>query len=82
MTTVLVFEEKAIRVICANGQHTGRVDCDNNQFIMKSQVRDDIIPGLENFSKHVGRWTNGYKGVHSAYGIRKRNVERKKLLLF
>ena len=51
-------------------------------FTIKFQVRDEMIAALENFNKHVEKRIHDFKAVHSAYGIGKRNVERKNCLGF
>ena len=34
---------------------------------------------MDDFNRHVGKWIEGYEGVHEGNGIRERNVEGKML---
>ena len=82
---VLVFEEEVIRVIFAYALQVGRSECEKDQFYndMASdwdlQNPGEVILGLGDFNGHVGRWIDGFEGVH---GIGKRNVEGRRLLEF
>ena len=67
MAIVLVFEEKVMRVICAYTPRVGRSECE----------KDEVVLGLEDFNRHVGRRIDG---VHGEYEIGKRNVEKRRLL--
>ena len=42
----------------------------------------EVILGVGDFNKHVGRWIDGFEGVHGGYGIGKRNVEKTRILKF
>ena len=37
---------------------------------------------MGDFNRHVGRWIDGFEGVHGGYEIGKRNVEERRLLKF
>ena len=37
---------------------------------------------LGDFNGHVGRYINGFDGVHGGYGVGQRNLERRMLLEF
>ena len=41
-----------------------------------------LVLGLGDFNGHVGRWIDGFEGVHGGYGMGKRNVEERRLLEF
>ena len=42
----------------------------------------ELVLGMGDFNGQVGKWMEGYEGVHGGNGIRKRNVEGKMLLEF
>ena len=46
------------------------------------QNSGEVVLGLGDFNRHVGRQIDGFEGVHGGYGIGKRNVEEKRLLEF
>ena len=85
MEMVLAFEEE---VICAYAPQIGRSECKNDQFYndMASewdvQIPGEVILGLGDFNRHVGRQIDGFEGVHGGYKIGKRNVEGRRLLEF
>ena len=88
MAMVLVFEKEVVRVICAYAPQLGRSKCKKDQFYndMASewdlQSPGEVVLGLGDFNRHVGRWIDGLEGVHGGYEIGKRNVERRRLLTF
>ena len=41
-----------------------------------------MVLGLGTSIRHVGRWIDGFEGVHGGYGICKRYVEGRRLLEF
>ena len=90
MTMVLAFEEEeeVIRVMCAYAPNVGRLECKKEQFYndMASewtlQNPEEVVLGLEDFNRRVGRQIDGFESVHGGYGIGKRNVEGKRQLEF
>ena len=42
----------------------------------------EVVLGMGDFNGYVGRRIDGFEGVHSGYGIGKRNVEGRRLLEF
>ena len=43
---------------------------------------DDLVMCLFGFNGHVGRYTDGFDGVHGGYGVGQRNLEGRMLLEF
>ena len=88
MAMVLACEEEVIRVLCAYVLQVGRSKYEKDQFYndMASerdlQNPSEVVLGIGNFNGHVGRWIDGFEGVHGGYGIGKRNVEGRRLLEF
>ena len=70
MAIVLVFEEKVIRVVCTYAPKVGRSECKKDQFYndMASewdlQSPDEVVHGLGNFNRYVGRWIDDFEGAH------------------
>ena len=46
------------------------------------QNPSEVVLGMEDFNRHVGRRINGFEGVHGGYGNGKTNVEGRRLLEF
>ena len=46
------------------------------------QSADEVVLDLGDFKRHVGRWIDGFEGVHGGYGIAKKNVEGRRLFEF
>ena len=42
----------------------------------------EIIISLRDFNGHVGKYADGFEGVHDGNGIGKRNAEEKRLVNF
>ena len=70
MVIVLTFSRKVMRIICAHGLQSGRPDAEKVCFYdeMASEwdfaSSSEMIVSLENFNGHVGKCTEGFKGVH------------------
>ena len=85
---VLVFEEEFIKVICAYAPQVGRSECREDQFYngiaseWDLKNRGEVVLGLGDFNGRVGRWIDGFEGVHGGYEIGKKNVEGRRLLEF
>ena len=47
-----------------------------------SQNISEVVFGMGDFNEHVGRWIDGFEGVHGGYGIGKTNVEGRRVLEF
>ena len=79
-------EEEVIRVICAYAPQVGRSECKKDQFYNDMagdwdlQNPSEVVLGVGDFNKHVGRRIDGFEGVNGGYGIGKRNVEGRRLL--
>ena len=43
---------------------------------------DEMVLGLGDFNGHVGKYADGFEGIHGGYGIGKRNSEGRMLLDF
>ena len=77
-----------IRVICVYIPQVGRSECKKDQFYNDMAGEWDlqnpgkVVLGLGDFNRHVGRWIDGFGGVHGGYKIGKRNVEERRLLKF
>ena len=85
---ILIFEEEVTRVTGAYAPQVERSEFEKNQFYndMASewdlQSPGEVALGMGDFNGHVGRWIDGFEGVHGGYGIGKRNAERRRLLKF
>ena len=42
----------------------------------------EVVLDMGDFNRHVGRWIDGFEGVHGGNGIGKTNVEGRRLLSF
>jgi len=88
MAVVLIFEEVVVRVICAHGPQSGRSEEEKDVFYdeMVSEwdlsMAKEFVLGLGDFNGHVGKWTEGFEGVHGGNGVGKRNLEGRRLLEF
>ena len=88
MTLVLAFGEKITRVICAYGPQSGRPAAEKEHFYDELACEWDLcsntemVLGLGDFNGHVGKWIEGFEGVHGGNGIGLRNDEGRRLLEF
>ena len=88
MAIVLVFEEEVVRVICGYGPQSGRTSAEKERFYdeMASewdlQSMGELVMGMGDFNGHVGKWIDGFEGVHGGNGVGERNVEGRMLLEF
>jgi len=88
MAVVLIFEEVVVRVICAYGPQSGRSEEEKDVFYDKMVSEWDLstakefVLGLGDFNGHVGKWTEGFEGVHGGNGVGKRNLKGRRLLEF
>ena len=88
MAIVLVFEEEVVRVICGYGPQSGRTSAEKERFYdeMASewdlQNMGELVMGMGDFNGHVGKWIDGFEGVHGGNGCWERNVEGRMLLEF
>ena len=84
----LVYEKEVIRAICAYAPQVRRSELKKYQFYndmaseWDSKSPGKLVLGLRDFNEHVGRRIDGFEGVHSGYGIGKRNVKVRRLLEF
>ena len=88
MATVLTLEREVIRIICAYRPQSRRPDTEKVRFYdemaseWEVESSSKIIASLGNFSKHVGKYAEGFEGVCGGNGIGKRNAEERRLLEF
>ena len=88
MTIVITAGKDLVRIVCAYGPQSGRPDSEKVQFFDEMAREWDvgrsseIIFSLGDFNGHVGRFVEGFEGVHGGYGIGKRNAEGRRLLEF
>ena len=88
MAIVLTLGGKVMRVICAYGPQSGRPDAEKVRFYdeMGSEwdlgSSSEIIVSLGDFNGHVGKYADGFEGVHGGNGVGKRNAEGRSLLEF
>ena len=70
MVVVLVFEEKAIRAICAHAVQVRRSDCEKDLFYNEIasewdlQNPGEMILGQRDYNGHVGERIDGFECVH------------------
>ena len=78
MAMVLVFEEEIIQVMSAYSPQVGRSKCEKDQLYndMASewdlQNPIEVVLGMGDFNRHVGRQIDGFEGVHGGNGIGKK----------
>ena len=86
MAIVLTLGREVMRVICAYGPQSGRPDAEKVRFCDEmGSERDlgsssEIIVSLGDFNGHVGKYAEGFEGVHGGNGGGKRNAEGRRLL--
>uniref|UniRef100_A0A0L8FZ88 Endonuclease/exonuclease/phosphatase domain-containing protein n=1 Tax=Octopus bimaculoides TaxID=37653 RepID=A0A0L8FZ88_OCTBM len=85
---MLAFEGEVVRVICGYGLQSGRGIAEKGQFFdgMANEWDlhkvDELVLGMGDFNGHVGKWIQGFEGVHGGNGIGERNLEGRMLLEF
>ena len=88
MAIVLTFGGVVMRIICVSGPQSGRPDAEKVCFYdeMGSEwdlgSSSEIIFSLGDFNEHVGKYAEGFEGVHGGNGVGKRNAEERRLLEF
>ena len=88
MAIVLTLGREVMCVICVYGPQSGRPDAEKVCFYdeMGSEwdlgSSSEIIVSLGDFNGHVGKYAEGFEGVHGANGVGKRNAEGRRLLEF
>ena len=88
MSIVMVFEEEVLRVICGYGPQSGRTNAEKKQFYnalaseWELHNEGELVLGMGDFNGHVGKWIEGFEGVHGGNGIGVRNAEGRRLLEF
>ena len=88
MAIVLTLGKEVMHIICVYGPQSGRPDAEKVQFCdeMGSEWElgssSEIIVSLGNFNGHVGKYAEGFEGVHRGNGVGKRNAEGRRLLEF
>ena len=88
MVMVLAFKEEIVRVVSAYVPKRGRTDIEKDGFYdeMASewnlQRKNEMVLGFGDFSGHVGKYADGFEGVHGDNGIGERNAEGRRLLEF
>ena len=88
MAIVLTLGREVMRVICAYGPQSGRPDAEKVRFCdemgsewdLRSSI--EIIVSLGDFNGHVGKYAEGFEGVHGGNSVGKRNAEGRRLLEF
>ena len=80
MAIVLTLGREVMRVICAYGPQSGRPDA--VRFYDEMGSSSEIIVSLGDFNRHVGKYAEGFEGVHGGNGVGKRNAEGRRLLEF
>ena len=84
----LAFKGEPLRLICAYEPQGDRALVEKDQFCDEMEDEwsvkgnDDLIVGLGDFNRHIGKEIEGFEGVHGGYGIGERNAERRMLLEF
>ena len=84
MAIVLTLGKEVMRVICAYWTQSGRRDAEKIHFYdeMRSEWElessSEIIVSLGDFNGHVGKCSEGFKGVHGGNGVEKK-CRRKKI---
>ena len=88
MAIVLTLGREVMRVICAYWPQSGRPDAEKVHFYDEMGKEWDlgssseIIVSLGGFNGHVGKYAEGFEGVHGGNGVWKRNAEERRLLEF
>ena len=88
MSIVLIIGKELIRVLCAYGPQSGRPEPEKDCFYDEMESEWDlgnsseITFALGDFNGHVGRYVEGFEGVHGGNGIGKINGEGRRLLEF
>ena len=84
-TVLMVLEEEVLRIICVYGPQRGRTAAEKEHFFDDLRSEWDlhsvgeIVLGMGDFNRHVGKWIEGYEDVHGGNGIGERNVKGKML---
>ena len=88
MMVLMMLEEEVVKIVCVYGLKSGRMGAD---FFYDEHFYDDLrsewelhrvgelVLGMGDFNRHVGKRTKGYEGVHGGNGIGERNVKGKML---
>ena len=85
---VLAFEDEVIRVIDEYAPQGGRSESEKDQFYNDTASKwnlknpGEVVLGMGDLNRHVGRRIGDFEGVHGEYGIGKKNVEERRLLEF
>ena len=88
MAMSFVFGEEVVRVICAYAPQSGRTDIEKERFYEELTHEwsmanaNEMVLGLGDFNGHVGKYAEGFEGIHGGYGIGRRNAEGRMLLDF
>ena len=88
MSMVIVFKEEVMRVICGYAPQSGRTSTEKECFYVEMASEwdvhsaDELVLCLGDFNGHVGKWIDGFEGVHGGNGIGERNLEGRRLLEF
>ena len=82
VTTLVVFEEDVLRLICGYAPQSGRNLEEKQSFYDKPKCEwdmhsaDELVLRFGDINGHIGRHIDGFDGVHGGYGIGQRNVIR------
>ena len=85
--TQVVLEVDVLRLICGYAPQGGRRSEEKQAFHDKLKCEwdmhsaDDLVMCLGDINVHVGRHIDGLDGVHGGYGVDKRNLEGRMLVV-
>ena len=75
-------------MICGYAPQSGRTSAEKEWFYDKIESEWDLqnvgelVLSMGDFNGHIGKWIDGFEGVHEGNGIGARNVEGRMLLEF
>ena len=87
MAIGLEFGEEVAKIICAYAPQSGKPNAEERFYEeMAREWRmgnaNELVLGLGDFNGHVGKYAEGFEGIHGGYGIGKRHAEERMLLDF
>ena len=72
MAIVLTLGREVMRVICSYGPQSGRPDAEKVRFYDEMGSSSEIIVSLGDFNGHVGKYAEGFEGVHGGNSVGKK----------